>query len=116
VHTITEHPVQTANDNGDVFPLWGTCLGYEMLVLMANEGQRYLARYKACPIQISIFSSDLLTVLVPVLGIKHVQIICQIIKLRIKYLNLTIQDRTIGTFMYSIKHSSKPVYRRIRIN
>ena len=25
------------NDAGDVFPIWGTCLGFEMLALMANE-------------------------------------------------------------------------------
>lgn len=24
------------NDAGDIFPIWGTCLGFEMLVLMAN--------------------------------------------------------------------------------
>jgi hypothetical protein len=39
--------LQEANAMGDVFPLWGTCLGYEMLALLANGGQRYLARYCA---------------------------------------------------------------------
>jgi len=27
------------NDAGEVFPIWGTCLGFEMIVLMANGGQ-----------------------------------------------------------------------------
>ena len=30
-----------ANDAGDFFPIWGTCLGFEMMVLMANEGRPY---------------------------------------------------------------------------
>jgi gamma-glutamyl hydrolase len=32
------------NDAGEVFPIWGTCLGFEMLALMANDGQPNLAR------------------------------------------------------------------------
>ena len=36
-----------ANDAGDFFPIWGTCLGFEMLGLMANSGQPYLKRF--CP-------------------------------------------------------------------
>jgi len=33
------------NDAGEVFPIWGTCLGFEMLALMANDGQ---ANLKSC--------------------------------------------------------------------
>jgi len=33
-----------ANDKGDVFPIWGTCLGFEMIVLMANNMERNLKR------------------------------------------------------------------------
>ena len=33
-----------ANDAGDVFPVWGTCLGFEMLGAITTGGQRYLAR------------------------------------------------------------------------
>jgi len=33
------------NDAGEVFPIWGTCLGFEMLALKANEGQ---ANLKSC--------------------------------------------------------------------
>eukprot|EP00092_Neocalanus_flemingeri_P016060 GFUD01017384.1.p1 GENE.GFUD01017384.1~~GFUD01017384.1.p1 ORF type:complete len:323 (+),score=84.53 GFUD01017384.1:84-1052(+) len=33
------------NDAGEVFPIWGTCLGFEMLALMANGGQ---ANLKSC--------------------------------------------------------------------
>ena len=25
------------NDAGDIFPIWGSCLGFEMLALMAND-------------------------------------------------------------------------------
>ena len=32
-----------ANLAGDFFPIWGTCLGFEMMVLMANEGKPYRA-------------------------------------------------------------------------
>merc|ERR1712130_322512 len=32
-----------ANLAGDFFPIWGTCLGFEMMVLMANEGKSYRA-------------------------------------------------------------------------
>eukprot|EP00090_Calanus_glacialis_P045280 TRINITY_DN8294_c0_g1_i1.p1 TRINITY_DN8294_c0_g1~~TRINITY_DN8294_c0_g1_i1.p1 ORF type:complete len:323 (-),score=87.85 TRINITY_DN8294_c0_g1_i1:89-1057(-) len=32
------------NDAGEVFPIWGTCLGFEMLALKANEGQANLKR------------------------------------------------------------------------
>merc|ERR1712013_26179 len=33
------------NAGGEVFPIWGTCLGFEMLALMGNDGQPY---HKAC--------------------------------------------------------------------
>jgi len=33
-----------ANDAGDVFPIWGTCLGFEMITLSANNGEPYLKR------------------------------------------------------------------------
>jgi len=33
-----------ANDAGDVFPIWGTCLGFEMLGQITNNGQDYLKR------------------------------------------------------------------------
>jgi gamma-glutamyl hydrolase len=36
-----------ANDAGDFFPIWGTCLGFEMMVLMANGGKPYRMR-QAC--------------------------------------------------------------------
>jgi len=32
------------NDAGEVFPIWGTCLGFEMLALAANDGQPNLKR------------------------------------------------------------------------
>ena len=32
-----------ANLAGDFFPIWGTCLGFETMVLMANEGKPYRA-------------------------------------------------------------------------
>jgi len=33
-----------ANKAGDVFPIWGTCLGFEMLGLMSINGKPYLKR------------------------------------------------------------------------
>ena len=33
-----------ANDAGDFFPIWGTCLGMEMLGLITTGGQEYLTR------------------------------------------------------------------------
>ena len=35
-----------ANDAGDFFPIWGTCLGMEMLGLITTGGQEYLTRWK----------------------------------------------------------------------
>ena len=35
-----------ANDKGDNFPIWGTCLGFEMLGLLSNNGSEYLTRYQ----------------------------------------------------------------------
>ena len=35
-----------ANDKGDIFPIWGTCLGFEMLGLLSNNGSEYLTRYQ----------------------------------------------------------------------
>ena len=32
------------NEAGEVFPVWGTCLGFEMLSLIAGGGQPNLAR------------------------------------------------------------------------
>ena len=32
------------NDAGDIFPVWGTCLGFEMLALMANDNVPNLKR------------------------------------------------------------------------
>ena len=32
-----------ANQQGDYFPIWGTCLGFELLVLLANQDRRYLS-------------------------------------------------------------------------
>jgi len=32
------------NDAGDTFPIWGTCLGFEMLALMANDNVPNLKR------------------------------------------------------------------------
>ena len=44
--TYTLHPTYLqANDAGDIFPVWGTCLGFQMLGLMANDNEPYLARY-----------------------------------------------------------------------
>ena len=34
-----------ANHAGDFFPIWGTCLGMEMLGLITTGGQEYLTRY-----------------------------------------------------------------------
>ena len=34
-----------ANDEGDVFPIWGTCLGFEMLGSITNNLEPYL---KSC--------------------------------------------------------------------
>ena len=31
-----------ANDANEVFPVWGTCLGFEMLGAISNDGQPYL--------------------------------------------------------------------------
>lgn len=33
-----------ANDAGDVFPIWGTCLGFELLAFISNNEERNLAR------------------------------------------------------------------------
>ena len=30
------------NDNGDYFPLWGTCLGFELLLYLSAGKQNYL--------------------------------------------------------------------------
>jgi len=30
------------NDNGDVFPIWGTCLGYELLALTFTNDEKIL--------------------------------------------------------------------------
>merc|ERR1719228_2905166 len=38
------HMAKEANKAGDVFPIWGTCLGFEMLGLMSIDGQPYLKR------------------------------------------------------------------------
>ena len=32
------------NDAGDIFPIWGTCLGFEMLALMSNDNVPNLKR------------------------------------------------------------------------
>ena len=29
--------IQQANDNGDHFPVWGTCLGFQLLAFLASE-------------------------------------------------------------------------------
>lgn len=31
-----------ANEQGDYFPVWGTCLGFELLTYMAAGGKNYL--------------------------------------------------------------------------
>ncbi|XP_032242686.1 gamma-glutamyl hydrolase [Nematostella vectensis] len=36
-----------ANDAGDVFPLWGTCLGFELLFVLASKGQHTPEKCKA---------------------------------------------------------------------
>ena len=33
-----------SNEAGDVFPVWGTCLGFEMLGAISTGGEPYLAR------------------------------------------------------------------------
>ena len=35
-----------ANHAGDFFPIWGTCLGMEMLGLITTGGQEYLTRWR----------------------------------------------------------------------
>lgn len=45
-----------ANDAGDFFPIWGTCLGMEMLGLITTGGQEYLTRctsYGSLPLELS---------------------------------------------------------------
>ena len=44
-----------ANDGGDFFPIFGICLGLEMLGLIANSGQEYLTRYVLCSVQCAVF-------------------------------------------------------------
>ena len=31
------------NDNGDYFPLWGTCLGFELLTYLSADGNEHRA-------------------------------------------------------------------------
>jgi len=35
---------KAANDDGDVFPIWATCLGFELMAYLTNDEQRNLAR------------------------------------------------------------------------
>ncbi len=41
--------IVNANNKGDFFPIWGTCLGFQFLLYMAvgGGGTRYLARCDA---------------------------------------------------------------------
>ena len=45
-----------ANDGGDFFPIFGICLGLEMLGLITNSGQEYLTRYVVCRVQCAVCS------------------------------------------------------------
>jgi len=38
-----------ANLAGDFFPIWGTCLGFELLALLANDEEPYLKRCNSYP-------------------------------------------------------------------
>ena len=36
---------KVANDAGDFFPIWATCLGFEFITLASSDKERHLARY-----------------------------------------------------------------------
>jgi gamma-glutamyl hydrolase len=37
----------TANNNGDFFPIWGTCLGFQLLLYLSASKKSYLASFPA---------------------------------------------------------------------
>ena len=40
-------PLPQANDNGDYFPLWGTCLGFELLSVLTSGTDAVLSAVDA---------------------------------------------------------------------
>nr|ALS04696.1 gamma-glutamyl hydrolase [Pseudodiaptomus poplesia] len=45
---------KAANERGEYFPIWGTCLGFELLGLLSIEGQHYLKRCSASNIHLPL--------------------------------------------------------------
>ena len=47
-------PLPQANDNGDYFPLWGTCLGFELLSVLTSGTDSVLSAVDAENISLSL--------------------------------------------------------------